>query len=280
MPQRLLRPGIRQSKRWNRVGYFEQTLYIRIITLVDDFGRYESDPELLRSEAFPFGDPEGNPVTVPSIESALLTLASKDMIILYENGEKRYLQMSRWQERARSESRWPDPKNCKMLTNDSSCQQMKAPLALALALAPALAIRSNSVASLPGVCESIYAEYPKKVGKPDALKAIRKAISELSEAVILERTKAYAIARKGEDPKYTPHPSTWYNQQRFNDDPITWKNNSNEYFKPSSGPSLMSKEVDRVVREMNADVARESERDKADVPIDMSWISKAVKLPT
>lgn len=124
MPQRLLRPGIRQSKRWNRVGYFEQTLYVRLMTLVDDYGRYEADPELIRSETFPFGDPDGNTIPIPTIDSGLLTLASKEMLFLYENGDKRYLQLTRWKERARSESKWPTPESSKMLTNDISCQQM------------------------------------------------------------------------------------------------------------------------------------------------------------
>jgi len=124
MPQRLLRPGIRQSKRWNRVGYFEQSLYVRLMTLVDDFGRYEADAELIRSETFPFGDPDGNIIPVPTIDSGLLTLASKNMLVLYEHEDKRYLQLTRWKERARSESKWPKPEDSKMLTNDSRCQQM------------------------------------------------------------------------------------------------------------------------------------------------------------
>ena len=124
MPQRLLRPGIRQSKRWNRVSYLEQSLYVRLLTLVDDYGRYEADPELIRSEAFPFGDPEGNPIPVPTIDSALLSLASKCLLILYEYDSKQYLQLLRWKERVRSESKFPEPKNGSLLSNDSKCQQM------------------------------------------------------------------------------------------------------------------------------------------------------------
>ncbi len=102
----------------------EQTLYIRILTLVDDYGRYEADAELIRSEAFPYGDPEGNPVAVPTIDSGLLSLASKDLVLLYETDGKRYLQLTRWKERVRSESKFPDPSNCVLLTFASNCQQM------------------------------------------------------------------------------------------------------------------------------------------------------------
>ena len=85
--------------------------------------------------------------------------------------------------------------------------------------------KETSIAtSMLVACELIYAEYPKKVAKPEALKAIRKAVEAFSSDVMLERTKAYALARKGEDQQYTPNPATWFNQQRFNDDPSTWKN--------------------------------------------------------
>jgi len=38
------------------------------------------------------------------------------------------------------------------------------------------------------------------------------------------KTLAYARARAG-DKSFLPHPSTWYNQERYNDDPATWVRN-------------------------------------------------------
>lgn len=125
MPIRLLRPTIRQSKRWNRCSWVEQSLFIRLLTLVDDFGRYEADPELIRSEAFPYGDPEGNVIDVRAIDGALLSFARKDMICLYQTEEgTKYLSLNRWKERLRAkESRYPDPKCCQMT---ATCGQMTA----------------------------------------------------------------------------------------------------------------------------------------------------------
>jgi hypothetical protein len=37
----------------------------------------------------------------------------------------------------------------------------------------------------------------------------------------LSLTKAYASARNG-DVAFVPNPSTWFHQERFNDDPATW----------------------------------------------------------
>lgn len=75
--------------------------------------------------------------------------------------------------------------------------------------------------------EAIYQEYPKKKGKPSAIKAITKALKQIDHTTLLERTKAYAKARQDEDDQFTPHPATWFNDERFNDDPSTWKSQSN-----------------------------------------------------
>ena len=67
----------------------------------------------------------------------------------------------------------------------------------------------------------IYSAYPLHVGKPDALKSIRRALLKIPYQKLLKLTKDYAARRNG-DLSFTPHPSTWFNQERYNDDPATW----------------------------------------------------------
>lgn len=69
---------------------------------------------------------------------------------------------------------------------------------------------------------SIYEAYPRKVGRPVAIRAIRKHLDKIGYETLLEKTQAYAKAVKDSDPKYIPHPSTWYSQERFNDSPESW----------------------------------------------------------
>lgn len=68
--------------------------------------------------------------------------------------------------------------------------------------------------------ELVYDAYPKKVGKPDALRSIKKALSKVTYDYLLERTTRYAelVRRVGTDHRYIPNPATWFNQERFNDD--------------------------------------------------------------
>jgi hypothetical protein len=73
--------------------------------------------------------------------------------------------------------------------------------------------------------ERIYAEYPRKVGKVAALKAIRLALIRKSVDELLEATKAYAGATKAwpaADLQYVPHPATWFNRGSFEDDRANW----------------------------------------------------------
>jgi len=76
----------------------------------------------------------------------------------------------------------------------------------------------------PSRAEQIFSAYPKQIAKPTALKAINQALNNYSVEFLLERTTAYAAARANCDdhPKFTPHPATWFRDERFNDDPSHW----------------------------------------------------------
>lgn len=65
--------------------------------------------------------------------------------------------------------------------------------------------------------EEIYQAYPRLVGKKDAIKAIRTALKKTTFQSLLEKTRTYAASRNGQEMKYTPHPATWFRQERYND---------------------------------------------------------------
>jgi len=75
--------------------------------------------------------------------------------------------------------------------------------------------------SSPLIEEQIYNAYPRKVAKPIALRAIRRALEKYPFEFLLERTRSFAASYNG-DPQFIPHPTTWFNGERFNDDPATW----------------------------------------------------------
>ena len=76
------------------------------------------------------------------------------------------------------------------------------------------------------IAEEIYQLYPRKLSKKEAIRSIVKALSSYSPEFLKEKTKLYAklSAWKGKD--YIPYPSTWFNHERFNDNPEEWKDHS------------------------------------------------------
>ena len=103
MPQRFLRPGIRTSDAWNQASWFEQSLYVRLLTLVDDEGRDDGRDAILHAECFALRDD----VTRQQTAAAGSRLSALGLLVFYEVEGKRYLQLTKWQERVRNPSRIP-----------------------------------------------------------------------------------------------------------------------------------------------------------------------------
>lgn len=75
--------------------------------------------------------------------------------------------------------------------------------------------------------ERIYDAYPRKIGRGKALAAIQKALRSVSFDVLSERVGAFALAVSTwpQDRKqFVPFPATWFNQERWTDDPKEWEN--------------------------------------------------------
>lgn len=77
---------------------------------------------------------------------------------------------------------------------------------------------SVSSSSVDDGFAEFWAIYPRKVGKGAAIKAWKMAIKVAPPNEILDGCKQYAGLRQQEDPRYTAHPATWLNQQRWTDE--------------------------------------------------------------
>jgi len=85
--------------------------------------------------------------------------------------------------------------------------------------------------------ESIYEAYPRKVGRKAAIDAITRAIKRIGAEwkqvdhlspnhLLLDKVKVYAsyvALWPADERNYVPHPTTWFNQGRYDDDPKEWE---------------------------------------------------------
>lgn len=89
----------------------------------------------------------------------------------------------------------------------------------------------------------IYEAYPRKESRATGIKAIKRIIDAqpLFAATLLERTQAYAAAVAKwpeQDRQYIPLAATWFNGERYNDDPANWERKSHANNRPSNTRSF------------------------------------------
>ena len=70
--------------------------------------------------------------------------------------------------------------------------------------------------------DRIYEAYPKKANRLQGVKKIISALKKSDEAFLLEATRLFAAAWAGRDLQFCPYASTWFHQERYEDDPKTW----------------------------------------------------------
>lgn len=73
----------------------------------------------------------------------------------------------------------------------------------------------SSKESLPEGFDLFWAAYPRHVAKPKAVKAYKAAVLIAAPAEIIAGVRAFKFSR---DPEYQPHPATWLNQRRWQDE--------------------------------------------------------------
>jgi hypothetical protein len=139
MPQRFLRPGIRTSERWNAISRDAQSLFISLLTLVDDYGRYIGRLSVIWADCFAVWNDINPQLAVNPQQCAALCqqLADKKLVEFYEVDGKRFLQITQWEERKRGKSKYPAPQNGNLLRNPAeSCGILPpepSPVAIAIA---------------------------------------------------------------------------------------------------------------------------------------------------
>jgi hypothetical protein len=77
--------------------------------------------------------------------------------------------------------------------------------------------------------EQIYEAYPRHVELKRAKDAIRKALGKVPFEQLLEAVQAFAASPAGKAAgKFCPHPATWFNAERWNDDPADWQRSGDD----------------------------------------------------
>lgn len=104
MPTRYLKPGICDSKHIDSLSPEAECLYYRILVNVDDFGRLDARPLIIKARCFPLRED----LKSSTVEKWLKELAIKGLTHVYTCMDEPFLQLNKWDNKPRAaESKFP-----------------------------------------------------------------------------------------------------------------------------------------------------------------------------
>ena len=106
MPNRIIREAILSSERVASLGWPAEVFYRRLMSIVDDYGRHEAHPQLLRSRCYPL---QTDNVRTADITRWMAECQKAGLILGYEVEGKRYLEILNFGQQRRSASKCPPP---------------------------------------------------------------------------------------------------------------------------------------------------------------------------
>lgn len=226
MPNRLIKSSIHESEKVNQMTDFQFRVWVSLITYVDDYGRGDARPAIIKGNCFPLRER----ITSKDIGAALAGLAGIGCISLYEVDGRSYLYFPNWEKHQtirNKQSKFPAPPEGESnpKASENICIQL-------LANVPVIQSESESESKTesetrPRVSgsakfEIFWQSYPKKVGKGAAEKIFERIRpnDDLFTTMLNAVSKAKNSAQwQKEGGQYIPNPATWLNQRRWEDEP-------------------------------------------------------------
>lgn len=147
MPNRIIRENILTSERMATIGWDVEVFYRRLMSVVDDYGRFDGRPEILRARLYPL---QLDKVGTPDVVKWMRCGAEAGLVREYAVDGKPYVEILRFGQPTRSASKYPDPPGSE--SSARSCAQMKS-------VAPVFGSGSGSAS------ESVSPLTPRKRGE-------------------------------------------------------------------------------------------------------------------
>ncbi len=125
MPSRLLRDGILDSEAVNKLKPPEEVFYRRLMSVVDDFGRFDGRPQVLRGRLYPLRIDD---VREADISRWIAACEKAGLIALYSHDGKPYILFGKLGSPRAKESKYPPPPpeiERGQLASVNTCAQMK-----------------------------------------------------------------------------------------------------------------------------------------------------------
>lgn len=109
MPNRMLSGELARSESLSRVSLEAELTFVHLITVVDDFGRFDGRPVILLAALYPT---RAGAISIEALTRWLAELEGEGLVRWYMAGGRRYLEIPTWRKHQRvraARSKWPEP---------------------------------------------------------------------------------------------------------------------------------------------------------------------------
>lgn len=125
MPNRILRDGILTSEAVNSLSCLGEVFYRRLMSVVDDYGRYFAKPSLVRAACYPLQLERVKDMDVVKMMAEVCNTKPTPLVLAYEVSGKQYLQLENFKQQVRTNAKFPAPPDA--LTSDLSASDITKP---------------------------------------------------------------------------------------------------------------------------------------------------------
>lgn len=223
MPNRIIKESVCTSDSIDKLSWFEEVLFYRLIVNCDDYGRFDGRPSIIKSRLFPLKET----LTTKTVSGAIKKLEIAGLVTLYVFEGRPYLYLPTWdhhQNVRAKKSKFPAPEDG-LHTSEYICMQMQTD--------DSICSRNPIQSESESISESesekradaktddfdaFWAVYPRKVGKGDAKKAFAKVKAPVSVLIAAVNTQKQSQQWLKDNGQYIPNPATWLNQGRWEDE--------------------------------------------------------------
>jgi len=225
-------------------------LWTWLLPHLDVEGKFSADPDIVKGSVVP----RLKHFTSAKVEEYLLDMAENGLIVIYEVNGDRYLKFNKFEENQtlrtdrEAKSSIPDPVDNVITPEvppDSSVVTPGVPTDNAVVTPPQDKISKDKISKdqdkasdgdgkeikYSDSFEEFWKVYPKKIGKGAAYKSWKKIKpSDVLKEKIINAVKMQcnSIQWQKEGGQYIPNPSTWLNQERWNDE-LKYNNVGSKY---------------------------------------------------
>ena len=225
MPNRWLRDSILASRTLAELSDFAERLFFRLLVVSDDYGRFNSDPTIVRSVCFPL---RGQSIKRVRIEKALDELIRSGIARFYLTEGKvigELINFTRFNRPRAKKSKFLEPGHQFLRTFENIREQMRA-YETQEGHGRASTDRYRDRTSDPNSdldlvaeqFEEFYKAYPRRQAKQDAEEAWRKLNpnEQLFSRILADIRNRFRTI----DPNFIPLPAKYLNGARWNDEII------------------------------------------------------------